>query len=102
MILNSVLIVLMLLVAFFHSKQGLFSATISAILVCAAAAVSLGSFEQLAPMLAGKMPDFAASVSILVIFSAVYFIPRLIIDSAVPGNVRFPSTMDKIGASVMG
>jgi hypothetical protein len=90
-------------IAFFHYTQGCFSATISAILAAIAAIVALGWYEQVAPLLFNaKIYDQAASVSLVVIFAVTYILPRLIIDSLVPGNVRLPVIVDKVGAAAMG
>ncbi|MGD0140682.1 MAG: hypothetical protein ABSD28_17575 [Tepidisphaeraceae bacterium] len=103
MIFSLVLFALAGVIAFFHYTQGCFSATISAILAAVAAVVALGWYEQVAPLLFNaKIYDQAASVSLVVIFAVAYILPRLIIDSLVPGNVRLPVIVDKAGAAVMG
>src|SRR5208337_522520 len=103
MIFSLVLFALAGVIAFFHYTQGCFSATISAILAALAAVVALGWYEQVAPLLFNaKIYDQAASVSLVVIFAAAYGLPRLIVDSLVPGNVRLPVIVDKVGAAVMG
>lgn len=90
------------IVGFFQFVQGFFSATISAILCLIAATVALGWYEQAALLFNAKMPEQAASISLVVIFAAAYFLPRLVIDSFVPGNVRVPFIVEKVGAGVMG
>lgn len=103
MIFNLILFALVGIIAFFQYTQGSFSATISAILAAFAAVLALGWYEQVAPFLfSAKLYDEAASISLVVIFAAAYIIPRLIIDSAVPGNVRLPFIVDKVLAGVMG
>lgn len=103
MILSLLLLVLALVVAFYHYVQGLFSATISAILVVLATVVAVGYHESLASLLLGtKFTEEAASISLAVLFAAVYIIPRLAFDYLIPGNVRFPVLVDKIGAGAMG
>ena len=103
MIFSLVLVALCGVVAFFQYVQGFFSATISAILAMIAATVAMGWYEQVAPLLFNaKIYDQAASVSLVVIFAAVYILPRLLIDSFVPGNVRVPFIVEKIGAGAMG
>ncbi|MGA2441702.1 MAG: hypothetical protein ABSH08_12145 [Tepidisphaeraceae bacterium] len=103
MIFSLILFALTGVIAFFHYVQGCFSATISAILAALAAVVALGWYEQAAPLLFNaKIYDQAASVSLVVIFAAAYILPRLLIDSLVPGNVRLPVIVDKVGAAVMG
>ncbi|MGD0389169.1 MAG: hypothetical protein ABSC42_09460 [Tepidisphaeraceae bacterium] len=90
-------------IAFFHYTQGCFSATISAILAAVAATLALGWYEQVAPLLFNaKVYDQAASISLVLIFAVAYILPRLAVDSLVPGNVRLPVIVDKVGAAAMG
>jgi hypothetical protein len=103
MILSLIFFLLTIAVAFFHYVQGFFSATISAILVVIAAVVAVGYHEQVAPFLfSAKFYDQAESISLVVLFAAAYIIPRLLFDKAVPGNVRLPVLVDKIGAGAAG
>lgn len=98
-----ILVALTGVVAFFQYTQGFFSATISAILVVIAAVVAMGWYEQAAPYLFyAKIYDQAASISLVLIFAITYLVLRLVIDSLVPGNVRVPFIMEKVGAGVMG
>jgi hypothetical protein len=103
MIFSVLLFAIFGIVAFFHFTQGFFTATISAILTMIAAAVAMGWYETAAPLLfSTKMYDEAASISLVLIFAVTYFVPRYLIDSLVPGNVRVPFLVEKIGAGVMG
>ena len=101
MLFNLIIFVAFAAVAYFHYAEGLFSSTISAILCIIAAVVAMGYYQWLVPYLF-KIPDQADAVAIVVLFAGTYVITRLIFDRAVPGNVRFPLLMDKIGAGVMG
>ncbi len=102
MVFNLILLALTAAIALFHYVQGLFSALISAILVILASVIAVGFHEQLAASFAVKAPEQAVSISIAILFAVVYLIPRLLFDWLVPGNVRFPVLMDKIGAGVLG
>src|SRR5580700_826654 len=103
MVFSLILFALCGIVAFFIYTQGSFSAVISAILAFVAAVIALGWFEQVAPLIfSAKLYEQAASISLVVIFAAAYIIPRVIIDSLVPGNVRLPFIVDKVLAGVMG
>jgi len=103
MILSLMMFALTAVVAFFHYIQGFFSATISAILVVIAAVVAVAYHEQLAPLLfSAKFYEQAESISLVVLFAAAYIIPRMVFDWAVPGNVRLPVLIDKIGAGAAG
>jgi hypothetical protein len=100
----AILIILLIgLVAFFHYIQGFFSAALSAIFAVIAAAVAIGYHETIVNMLKpGKFADNATAVILCSLFAVTYVVLRLIFDRAVPGNVRLQSTIDKVGAGVMG
>lgn len=103
MVFSLLLFALVGIIGFFLYTQGFFSATISAICAVIAAVVAMGWYETAAPLLFNaKIYDSAASIALCVIFAATFIIPRLIIDSLVPGNVRVPFIVEKIGAGVMG
>jgi hypothetical protein len=103
MILSLIFLALTGAVAFYHYVQGFFSATISAILVVIAAVVAVGYHELVAPFLfSAKFYEQAESISLVVLFAAAYIVPRLLFDWAVPGNVRLPVLVDKIGAGAAG
>jgi hypothetical protein len=103
MVFSIVVILLVALVAYFHFVQGFFSATLSAIIAAIAALMAISYNETVVSLLLkGKMADVAHSFVLCAIFAVVYIVLRLLFDSAVPGNVRLPATIDKIGAALMG
>ena len=103
MILGTILLLLCLAVAFFHYIQGLLSSFLSAVLVTFAAVIAIGMHESLAKVLVGmKWPEQAASISLVIIFAATYIILRVLFDMLIPGNVRFPAIVEKVGAGVFG
>src|SRR5439155_8347473 len=90
------------IIAYWHYLQGFFSAAISAILAIVAALVAVGYHEQIVALVGGKFNDQATAIALVVLFAATYGILRLIFDKAIPGNVRFPVLLDRIGAPIMG
>src|SRR5688500_14804316 len=103
MLFSIVLLLAVLVVAFFHYLQGLFSATISAILTILAAALAVAWHEWIAEnFLAGKYADSIHAIMLIIVFAVTYLLLRLLFDKAVPGNVRVPAIVDKIGGGVMG
>jgi hypothetical protein len=103
MIFSLIIIILLGLVAYFHYLQGMFSATISAILAAFASLLAFSFHEPLvSAFLGGKVGNQALALSLMGLFAAIYFILRIVFDKLVPGNVRLPLLMDKIGAAVMG
>ncbi len=68
-----------------------------------AALVALGWQESVVDaLLGGKLADSANALVTAALFAAVYLVLRILLDQLVPGNVRFPIMVDKIGAPVMG
>jgi hypothetical protein len=103
MILSIVVILLIAVVAYYHYLQGLFSATLSAIVAVLAALLAIGWHEALTDaLLGGKFADQAWGITLVAIFAIAYLALRVALDMLVPGNVRLPLLMDKIGAPVMG
>jgi hypothetical protein len=100
----SILVILLVgVVAFFHYVQGFFSATISAFIAAIAAIMAVSYHETVVSLLLkGKMADYAHGMVLCMIFAVVYIVLRVIFDAAIPGNVRTPSVVDKVGAGVMG
>src|SRR5437868_6980415 len=97
------LILVIGVVAFFHFTQGFFSATISAILAAVAALLAVSYHEVIVEkFLGGMMANYAHAMVLLILFALIYLIPRLAFDSLVPGNLRLPAMVDKVGAGVMG
>lgn len=103
MIFSIIILLLVGVIAFFHYTQGFFSAAISALLAAISAALAL-SYEEVIVnnWLAGKFADEANAIVLLVSFAVIYCVLRFIFDAVIPGNVRLPVLMDKIGAGVMG
>jgi hypothetical protein len=96
-------ILLVGLIAYIHYVQGVFSSVLSAILCIVAAMLAVGYHEVLArALLASKMPNAANALSLVAIFGVAYMVLRVIFDGAVPGNVRVPVLVDKIGSGVAG
>jgi drug/metabolite transporter superfamily protein YnfA len=103
MIFSIIILLLVAVIGYFHWVQGFFSATISAIIAIIAACLAVSYHETLVDMLLkGKMADQANAMMLCAIFGGVYIVLRLIFDKAVPGNLRFPSTLDAVGGGVMG
>lgn len=102
MLFSLFVIVLIGIIAYWHYLQGFFSAAISAILAIIAALVAVGYHEQIVGMIAGKMNEQASAIALVLLFAITYGVLRVIFDKAIPGNVRFPVLVDRIGAPIMG
>lgn len=103
MILTTVILILVFAIAFFHYTQGFFSATISAILTITAAVLAFSYHEKVVEtLLGGRFSGAAHAMALAVLFAGIYAILRLAFDRMVPGNVRFPVLVDKVGGGAMG
>lgn len=103
MLLSIVFIILIAVIVYFHYLQGFFSAAISAILAIVSALLALSLHETIVhSFLKGRFADQAYALILISLFTVFYSVLRLIFDKLVPGNVRFPVLVDKIGAPVMG
>jgi uncharacterized membrane protein required for colicin V production len=100
----SILVILIIgIIAFFHYLQGFFSATISAVCAVVAAVLAVSYHEVIVEsFLGGKFGNVAHAMALAVLFAVIYLILRVLFDKMVPGNLRMPSTIDKIGGGVMG
>lgn len=103
MVFNLIVLVLVGAIAYFHYVQGFFSATLSAILAILAAALAV-SFHEPLVLLAfrGQAADQAHALALVGLFAVIYTLLRVVFDKLVPGNLRLPLLLDKIGAAVMG
>ena len=103
MIFTIIIIVAVAGIAFFHYVQGFFSAAISAMIAVLSAVLSLGLHESVVEsLLGGKAAGMANSMVLMMLFAAIYLGLRIAFDMLVPGNVRLPVILDKVGAGVMG
>src|SRR3954468_24878109 len=100
MLFGVIVLILVGAIAYFHYVQGFFSATISMILAIIAAVVAFSYHEALVrSLLRGKFADEASALMLVALFAGVYTLLRVLFDKAVPGNIRLPVLMDKIGAA---
>jgi hypothetical protein len=103
MVFAIIIIALVGVIAFFHYTQGFWSATLSAVCAVFAAALAVGYHENVVnSLLKGKMADQANAFALIAVFGLTYLILRIIFDKAIPGNLRLPVIVDKIGAGIMG
>ncbi len=103
MIFAIIVIILVGVITFFHYTQGMWSATISAVVTVLSAVLAIGYHEIVVEtLLKGKMADQANAFALVAVFGLSYFILRTLVDKAVPGNLRLPVILDKVGAGLMG
>src|SRR5689334_22631098 len=102
MLFSLFVIVFIGIIAYWHYLQGFFSSAISAVLAIISALIALGYHEQLVGLVGGKFNDQATAIALVCLFAITYLVLRVIFDAAIPGNVRFPVMLDRIGAPIMG
>ncbi len=103
MIFSLIVLIIVGVIGYWHYVQGFFSSVLSAILAIFAALIAVGYFETVTDMaLGGRAAEYAHGMVLIAMFALGYLILRVIFDKLVPGNVRVPPTLDKIGAGVMG
>lgn len=90
-------------IAYYHYAQGFFSATISAVIAILAAVLAISYHEPLAlAVMGGRFADYAIAVTLVATFAVVYLLLRTLTDKAVPGQIRLPVIVDRIGGAAMG
>lgn len=103
MILNLVVIVLLLVLAWILSAYGFFSSLLHFACVVGAGAIAFAAWEPVVMLFAGsRMPDYAWGVTLVVLFGLALGILRLVTGKAVPHNVNFSTTSNFIGGAAMG
>lgn len=103
MVIGVISLLLIAGIAYWHWAQGLFSAALSLAFAVVASTVALGYSEfVVASVLGGKMADMANGMVICGLFLLVYGVGRVVFDSLIPGNVRLPLYVDKVGGLLCG
>ena len=103
MVLTLIILLLVGAIAFFHYTQGFFSATISAMLAVISSVLAFSLHEKVVDtLLGGRFSDTAHAIALAALFVIIYGMLRVAFDKMVPGNVRFPVIVDKVGGAVMG
>ena len=103
MMFNVIILVAIGVIVFFHYVQGFFSATLSAIIAAIAAVMALSFYEPVVEaLLAGKMANTAHALVLMALFAVIYLVLRVLFDKAIPGNIRVPAIVDKVGGAAMG
>src|SRR5438034_7178515 len=103
MILGILIIAIVGGVAYFHYAQGFFSATFSALCAVLAAVLAVSYHEPvITTLLQGKAADYATAMTLCGLFALIYIVLRVITDKAVPGNIRLPVPIDRVGGAAMG
>ncbi len=100
---NLLVLLMLVLITFFQSLQGLFAALIMLVLSIVSSVVAFGFYEDLyKALLAQWLPGEGQAVSLMVLFLLTLVILRLAVDLGIKGNVEIPQQVDRIGGGVVG
>ncbi|MEX0741313.1 MAG: hypothetical protein WD079_00855, partial [Phycisphaeraceae bacterium] len=101
--LNIFVALFVLLMIYWWSEQGLFSAFLHLLITLLSGLIALAVWEPIAMnWLLDRMPDHAWGVALLLPFVTSMFLLRYLTDKFVPNNVLFPHLLDRIGGGVVG
>ncbi len=105
MVMNLLVVVFILLMAYWWSLQGLFSSWLHLGLLIVSGAIALAAWEPMAYWLLGT-GSFATinawGVALLAPFGVALILLRFATDKLVPKNMHFPDLANKIGGAVVG
>ena len=99
---NLIVIAMVGFIAYMWSQEGLFSAFIHFICTVIAGAVAFAVWEPLAYIMLGVREDIAWSVSLGIPFLATLGLLRVIMDKAIPHNMKFPAVANLVGGGAFG
>jgi uncharacterized membrane protein required for colicin V production len=103
MIFSLLIIILAGVIGYFYYAQGFLTALTSAVSAVIAAVIAVSYHENLeAYAFTTRMTDVGAAFSLVVLFAVTFVALRMTFDAAIPGNIRLPLLMDRIGAGIFG
>ena len=104
MILNILVIILILGIAYLQMKQGLFSSLVMAICTVLSAGLAMTLFAWMADATGFRQaqPSLADAVCIALLFVIPLFCLRILADKFIPDDIYFHSYTDKIGGAIIG
>ena len=95
--------ILVLLITFFQSITGLFSALIMFVLTIASACLAFGLYESIHNSLLGQyLPAYGHAVALIGVFLIALGVTRVLADTFIKRNMEFPALIDRIGGGVFG
>jgi hypothetical protein len=101
--LNLLVLLMLVLITFFQSLQGLFAAMILLVLSVISSVVAFGFYEDLHKgLIAQWLPGEGQAVSLMVLFLVTLLVLRVVLDTAIKGNVLLPQRANRIGGGILG
>jgi hypothetical protein len=103
MIFSVVIILLVGVIAYFYYAQGFLTSLLTATCATIAAVVAVSYHENLADFaFKNHLTDEGNSFALVILFAITFAVLRITLDNTIPGNIRLPVLMDRIGAGVFG
>jgi hypothetical protein len=103
MIFSLVIILLVGVIGYFYYAQGFLTSLLTAASATIAAVVAVSYHENLAALaFKSRLTDEGAGFSMIILFALTFVVLRMTSDAVIPGNLRLPVLMDRIGAGVFG
>ncbi|MEM7623217.1 MAG: hypothetical protein AAF235_08430 [Planctomycetota bacterium] len=111
MLFNIITLGIVLLVAYFWSNYGLFSALLHLVCTVVAGAVAFGLWEPIAYAALGAIPESGGAavlesvvwaLSLLLPFGILLAVLRAVVDAAVPDGIKLPGAIDPAGGALVG
>jgi uncharacterized membrane protein required for colicin V production len=101
--LNLLTLLMLVLITFFQSLQGLFSALLLFVLSVVSSVVAFSFYEDLyRGLLADWLPAEGQAIALMAIFLLTLTLLRLAVDFGIKGAVLMPMKIDRMGGGVLG
>ena len=103
MIFSAVIVLLIGVIGYFYYVQGFLTSLLTAACAVIGAVVAVSYHENLADLaFKTRLTDEGSALSLVLLFALTFVVLRLTFDNAIPGNIRLPVLMDRIGGAVFG
>lgn len=111
MIMNLIVVVLVLSIAYAWMVRGVFSALLHALCALMAGAIAFAVWEPLSIMLVNASPErgffsflesIAWGISLIIPFALAFLLLRMLSDKAVPNNIKNNTAVDYAGGAIFG
>ncbi len=100
---NLLVLLMLVLITFFQSLQGLFAAMILLVLSIVSSVLAFSFYEDLYKGLVAQwLPGEGEAVSLMLLFLGTLILLRLGADFGIKGNVQIPEKADRIGGGILG
>jgi uncharacterized membrane protein required for colicin V production len=104
MLLSTIVLVLILAIAYFQASQGWYSALIMTVLTVTCAALAFGAYDFVAVNYIAPYwkPSYAHGIALAALFGVPLIVLRLIFDRSIRRTALLPVMIDRVGGGVCG